>query len=749
MLKNAGIAARLNALAGVVAVSIVALVGIGFYELDTQVANQRSLNDLGNTRAAAQTLQYDFADFNGWQTAYSLDVALQGPKAAADDAPSRKAFLASVERTRKNLAALQEAAKVTEADDPVMRADIQAAADGLEKFMALDKQIAALYATGAPADKAKADKLVLGAEIEIFNGAAEKLKHLADGTGEEQAADVEAAAAAGTTALWIEGLAGGLILLVVLVLATLLGRSVKRPLAELASASDRLAVGDLDFEVDTSRSDEAGRALQAMDRMKANLTRLVGQMGHMAAEHDRGDIDVTVDPNGFEGAFREVATGINDMVSGHIAVKKKAMAVVKAFGEGNFDAPLETFPGKKVFINQTVEQVRSNLRALIADTDALVTAALAGKLDTRADASAHAGGFRRIVDGINNTLDAVIGPFDEVSRVLKALEAGDLTQTIDTPYQGRLEDLRLTTNNTVATLARTVSEVVAATDQLMNASSQISGASQTLSQATTEQAASVEETSASIEQMSASVEGNSDNAKVTDGIASKAADEAREGGAAVQRTVEAMKEIAAKIAIIDDIAFQTNMLALNATIEAARAGDHGKGFAVVATEVGKLAERSQVAAQEIGQLATDSVHTAERAGNLLDAIVPSIGRTSDLVQEIAAASAEQTSGVSQINRAMSQMSAVTEQNASSSEELAATSEEMMSQAHSLRELMQFFRLGADRPGAAGGGPATRAPVRRVGALPPVPTQPGGGGFATATASAKPDALFDEDKFERF
>ncbi|MBI4942265.1 MAG: HAMP domain-containing protein, partial [Actinobacteria bacterium] len=311
-----------------------------------------------------------------------------------------------------------------------MQTHIQAAADGLDKFMALDDQIAALYATGAPADKAKADKLVLNDEIEIFTAAAERLKALSDRTGEEQAADVEAAAASGRTALWVQGITGGLVLLVVLVLATLLGRSVKRPLVELATAADRLAVGDLEFEVDTTRGDEAGRALQAMDRMKANLTRLIEQMAHMAREHDRGDIDVTVDAGSFEGAYREVASGVNEMVHGHITVKKKALGVVKAFGAGDFDAPLERFPGKKAFVNETIEQVRSNLRAVIADTDALVTAALAGKLDTRADASAHAGGFRRIVDGINNTLDAVIGPFDEVSRVLKALEAGDLTQTI-------------------------------------------------------------------------------------------------------------------------------------------------------------------------------------------------------------------------------------------------------------------------------------------------------------------------------
>jgi len=250
-------------------------------------------------------------------------------------------------------------------------------------------------------------------------------------------------------------------------------------------------------------------------------------------------------------------------------------------------------------------------------------------------------------------------------------------------------------------LSRLVGEVMAATDQLAQASHQIAGASQSLSQTATEQAASVEETSASIEQMGAAIAQNSENAKITEGIAAKAASEAVDGGDAVRQTVTAMKQIATKIAIIDDIAFQTNMLALNATIEAARAGEHGKGFAVVASEVGKLAERSQIAAQEIGELAIGSVRTAERAGDLLEEIVPSIRRTSDLVQEIAAASAEQSGGAVQIGSAMAQMTQTTAQNASSSEELAATAEQMSGQSAALQQLMRLFSSGG-RPGGRSG-----------------------------------------------
>ncbi len=275
-------------------------------------------------------------------------------------------------------------------------------------------------------------------------------------------------------------------------------------------------------------------------------------------------------------------------------------------------------------------------------------------------------------------------------------------------------------------------------DTLSSASAQVSATAQTLSQASSEQAAGVEETSASIEEMTASISQNTENAKVTDGMASKAAKEATEGGEAVKSTVAAMKQIAKKIGIIDDIAYQTNLLALNAAIEAARAGEHGKGFAVVAAEVRKLAERSQVAAQEIGTVATNSVELAEKAGALLDAMVPNIRKTSELVQEIAAASEEQSSGVNQINSAVSQLSQTTQQNAASSEELAATAEEMSGQAEQLQQLMALFRsqaatgaqvisLAARKPAAVGKAPARKPVGVRV-----------AGNLALA-ATAEPDA----------
>ncbi len=282
------------------------------------------------------------------------------------------------------------------------------------------------------------------------------------------------------------------------------------------------------------------------------------------------------------------------------------------------------------------------------------------------------------------------------------LESGDLTVKIEANSKDETGQLLLAMQHMAEKLNEVITEVRGTADNLASASEEVSATAQSMSQATSEQAASVEETSASVEQMSASINQNTENAKITDGMAAKAAKEATEGGSAVEQTVSAMKQIANKIGIIDDIAYQTNLLALNAAIEAARAGEHGKGFAVVAAEVRKLAERSQVAAQEIGEVASSSVQLAEKAGKLLDEMVPSINKTSDLVQEITAASEEQSSGVGQINTAMSQLSQITQQNASSSEELAATAEEMSSQAEQLQQVMGFFKVAAHAAGKTGG-----------------------------------------------
>lgn len=287
---------------------------------------------------------------------------------------------------------------------------------------------------------------------------------------------------------------------------------------------------------------------------------------------------------------------------------------------------------------------------------------------------------------------SITAPIRQAVDVANSLADGDLTAKIEVQSKDETGQLLSAMKNMVEKLAATITQVRLSADELNSASTQVSATSQGLSQAASEQASSLEETTAAIEQMSASIAQNTDNAKTTDAIGRKTSTDALSGGEAVRSTVTAMKAIASKISIIDDIAYRTDLLALNAAIEAARAGEHGKGFAVVAAEVKKLAERSQIAAQEIGQLASSSVETAESAGALLETIVPAIRKTADLVGEITAASEEQSTGVHQISDAMTQLNTATQQNAATSEELSATAEEMNAQAENLLQIMAQFKI---------------------------------------------------------
>ena len=456
-----------------------------------------------------------------------------------------------------------------------------------------------------------------------------------------------------------------------------------------------------------------------------------------------GKLATRADASRHQGDFRKVVQGVNDTLDAVIGPLNVAAQYVDDISRGNIPAKItDSYNGDFNTLKNNLNTCIEAVNKLVADARMLSEAAVAGRLDTRADAMAHQGDFRKIVEGVNETLDNVVGPINDVRRVMAAMESGDMTQTITAHYNGDFEALKQAINNTIAKLADTIGQINVAADALNNAAAQVSATAQSLSQSSSEQAASVEETTASMEQMTASINQNSENAKVTDNMATSAAQQAQEGGVAVKETVEAMKQIADKIGIIDDIAYQTNLLALNAAIEAARAGEHGKGFAVVAAEVRKLAERSQVAAQEIGQVATSSVRLAEQAGALLTEMVPAIRKTSDLVQEIAASSQEQSQGVGQINGAMGQLNNATQQNASASEELAATAEEMGGQAGQLQDLMSFFVVDGAHAGALRGVGAPRKSARAV----PVPTP------ASARAvgySKAPSLTVDEQDFERY
>ena len=494
-----------------------------------------------------------------------------------------------------------------------------------------------------------------------------------------------------------------------------------------------------------------------IELLRRNVKEFIADMNRMSDQHNLGDIDVTIPTDRFEGAYRVMAEGVNGMVAGHIIVKKKAMACIAEFGRGNFDAPLDKFPGKKAFINDTIEEVRTHLKALIIDTDILAKAAVEGRLGTRADASRHHGDFARIVKGINDTLDAVIGPLNVSARYVAQISVGEMPATIVDTYQGDFNTLKDNLNRLIAAmhqvtaaaediaggdltvdlqprspedklmlalramvagLTSTVSEARTIASEVASASQAISTASVQVSKGASSQAAAAEEASSSMEEMVSNIKQNADNALQTDKIANKSAKDAQESGKSVSDAVTAIKEIASKISIIEEIARQTNLLALNAAIEAARAGEHGRGFAVVAAEVRKLAERSQKAAGEINQLSSATLKVSEQSGEMLGRLVPDIQRTAELVQEISAASREQDTGAEQINKALQQLEQVIQHNASAAEEMASTTEELTGQADNLVRALSFFRTAGESAAPA------RTPTRPVARIaPPVERRP--------------------------
>ncbi len=336
----------------------------------------------------------------------------------------------------------------------------------------------------------------------------------------------------------------------------------------------------------------------------------------------------------------------------------------------------------------------------------LINSASQGDLSKRIDAEEYSGFIKNLSNGINQLIDAMVGPLHECIRVVKSLSDGNLTQQMSGDYSGEFADLSNSVNTTVQNLQQMVGDILTATAAIAAGAAEISEGNNNLSQRTEEQASSLEETAASMEELTSTVQQSATNAQHASTLAADARGEAEKGGNVVNNAITAMaeinnssKKIADIITVIDEIAFQTNLLALNAAVEAARAGEHGRGFAVVASEVRNLAGRTADSAKEIKHLIKDSVQKVDEgsslvneSGETLQAIVNAVKKVSDIIAEIAAASQEQSTGIQQVNQAVTAMDEMTQKNAALVEEAAASSELLDEQSRSMDKLMKFFTV---------------------------------------------------------
>lgn len=478
------------------------------------------------------------------------------------------------------------------------------------------------------------------------------------------------------------------------------------PLNVAAEYVDRISKGDIPPKITDTYKGDFNEIKNNLNVCIDSLNGLVDEMNKMAREHNAGDIDVAIHVDKFGGSYKQMAQGINEMVFSHISVKKKAMACVAEFGRGNFDAPIEKFPGKKAFINDTIEAVRGNLKAIAGEISTLIEAAKEGVLSKRGNGNNFAGDWKKLVMGVNDILDSVIMPINEAADVLKEMAKGNLDVSVAGNYKGDHAMIKNTLNATLESINEILGQVSLAVEQVTSGANQVSSSSQTLSQASSESASSLEEITSSMEEFTSQTKQNAENAAQANQLASAARVSAQKGNTQMTEMLDAMKAIndSAKnvskiMKAIDEIAFQTNILALNAAVEAARAGRHGKGFTVVAEEVRNLAQRSAKAAAETADLIENSIaktdggtKIAEDTSKSLSEIVVSATKVTDLIGEIAAASKEQTGGIGEINQGLSQLEQVTQQNSATSEESAAASEELSSQALHLKSMIAKFKL---------------------------------------------------------
>jgi methyl-accepting chemotaxis protein len=502
------------------------------------------------------------------------------------------------------------------------------------------------------------------------------------------------------------------------------------PLQLSAGYMDRIARGDVPPRIEEPWKGDLDRLRQSLNTCIGAVQALIADAGALAEASGRGQLDVRADAARHHGDFRKIVEGMNASLAAVAAPAHATAEALERISQGDPPPPLEqTFQGSFDQIRQSLNRVIAALGVLTQEMDGVIGATRDGDLGKRAAADRAQGVYRRILQGVNGTVDGLVAPVNEAMGVLEKLAKRDLGARVEGSHAGDHARLRDAVNATAESLHEALARVATSVEQLSSASSQIASSSKAVADGASQQASSIEETSSSLESMASMGKQAAGNAQQANALARSAKDAAVDGAAAMEQMVGAMGRIRASaegtsqiIKDINEIAFQTNLLALNAAVEAARAGEAGRGFAVVAEEVRSLALRSKQAANRTEELirqsvteATEGEATSKQVSGKLVEITGSVTKVTDIMAEIAATAGEQAKGIEQVNQAVGLMDKVTQQNAASSEQSSAAAAELSGQSSDLLALVSTFRLERRAQAAPGATAISVAP-----SPPPVP-----------------------------